>query len=137
MTDIKKTDQIEEKLKKILKETFQTKKITLKSKMEETFICKNEKGNYIGFINLSLKYDHILGTTSYPTAYVEGIFVKEQYRKNKVARKLMVAGEDWAKSKGCKEMGSDTELSNKSSQAFHKKLGFKEKNILVHFIKKI
>ena len=105
--------------------------------MEETFICKNEKGNYIGFINLSLKYDHILGTTSYPTAYVEGIFVKEQYRKNKVARKLMVAGEDWAKSKGCKEMGSDTELSNKSSQAFHKKLGFKEKNILVHFIKKI
>ena len=35
MTDIKKTDQIEEKLKKILKETFQTKKITLKSKMEE------------------------------------------------------------------------------------------------------
>jgi len=35
MTDIKKTDQIEEKLKKILKETFQTKKISLKSKMEE------------------------------------------------------------------------------------------------------
>ena len=111
--------------------------VILKSKIEETFLCKDEEGNYIGFINLSLRYEHVPGAKSSPVGYVEGIFVREQYRKMGIAKKLIDAGEEWAKSKGCKEMGSDTELHNKTSQAFHKKLGFKEDDILVHFIKKI
>ncbi|MBD3318657.1 GNAT family N-acetyltransferase [Candidatus Woesearchaeota archaeon] len=109
----------------------------LKSKKEETFLCKDEDGSYIGFINVSLRFEYIPGATSSPVGYVEGIFIKEQYRKKGIAKKLIDAGEEWVKSKGCKEMGSDTELHNKTSQAFHKKLGFKEDDILVHFIKKI
>ena len=108
-----------------------------KSKREETFLCKDEEGNYVGFINLSLRYECISGASSSPVGYVEGIFVKEQYRKQGIAKKLIDAGEKWAKSNGCKEIGSDAELQNKTSRAFHKKLGFKESDILVHFIKKI
>lgn len=109
----------------------------LKSKKEETFLCKDKDGSYIGFINLSLRFEYIPGATSSPVGYVEGIFVKEQYRKKGIAKKLIDAGEEWAKKQGCKEIGSDTELHNKTSQVFHKKLGFKEDDILVHFIKKI
>jgi aminoglycoside 6'-N-acetyltransferase I len=109
----------------------------LKSKKEETFLCRDEDGSYIGFVNLSLRYEYIPGATSSPVGYVEGIFVKQEYRKMGVAKKLIDAGEEWAKNQSCKEMGSDTELHNKLSQAFHKKLGFKEDDILVHFIKKI
>lgn len=109
----------------------------LKSKREETFLCKDDEEKYVGFINLSLRYEHVLRAISSPVGYVEGIFVKEEYRKKGIAKKLIDAGEEWAKSKGCKEMGSDTELHNKASQVFHKKLGFKEDDIIVHFIKKI
>lgn len=117
-----------------LKKEFQD---ILKSKIEETFICKEDKCNYAGFINISLRYEYVPGAKSSPVGYVEGIFVKEQYRKKGIAKKLIDAGEEWAKSKHCKEMGSDVELHNKLSQVFHKKLGFKEDDILVHFIKKI
>lgn len=109
----------------------------LKSKREETFLCKDDKGNYAGFINVSLRHEHVQGATSSPVGYIEGIFVKDQYRKKGIAKKLIDAGEKWAKNKGCKEIGSDTELHNKTSQAFHKKLGFKEDGTLIHFIKKI
>ncbi len=109
----------------------------LKSKREETFLCKDEKGNYAGFINVSLRHEYVPGATLSPVGYVEGIFVKKQYRKKGIAKKLIDAGEKWAKSKGCKEIGSDSKLHNKASQAFHKRLGFKKDDILVHFIKKI
>jgi len=109
----------------------------LKSKYEVTFICKDAEDNYVGFINLSLKHEYVPGATSSPVGYIEGIFIKEQYRKKGVARKLIDVGEEWAKSNGCNEIGSDTELHNKSSKVFHKKVGFKDEDILVHFIKKI
>jgi aminoglycoside 6'-N-acetyltransferase I len=108
-----------------------------KSKREETFLCIDKEGKYVGFINISLRYEFVPGATSSPVGYVEGIFVKKEYRKNGIAKKLIDTGEEWAKSKGCKEIGSDTELHNKPSQEFHKKLGFIENEILVHFIKKI
>ncbi|MBI5393384.1 GNAT family N-acetyltransferase [Candidatus Woesearchaeota archaeon] len=109
----------------------------LKSKREETFLCKDDEGKYIGFINLSLRYEHVPGATSSTVGYVEGIFIKEEYRKKGIAKKLIDTGERWAKSKGCKEIGSDAELHNKASQAFHKRLGFKENEIILHFIKKV
>jgi len=117
-----------------LKKEFE---IILKSKSEEILLSKNKEGNLLGFINLSLRYEHVSGATSSPTGYVEGIFVKRRYRKKGIAKKLIEAGEKWVKSKGCKEIGSDTWLHNKASQEFHKKLGFKENNVLAHFIKKI
>lgn len=117
-----------------LKKEFE---IVFKSTREETFLGKDDEGNYAGFINVSLRYEYVPGAKSFPAGYVEGIFVKKQYRKKGFAKKLLESGEKWARTKGCKEMGSDTELHNKASQKFHKKLGFKESDILVHFIKKI
>lgn len=94
-------------------------------------------GRYIGFIHMSLRTDYVEGSQSSPVGYIEAIYVEETFRKQGVSRRLVEAGERWAASLGCSEIGSDTELSNVASQQFHQKLGFAEANRIVSFIKPI
>lgn len=108
----------------------------LSSHNEIGFICKKDDET-LGFITMSLKFEHVHEATSTPVGYLEGIFVKEKYRKLGIAKKMYEAGEKWAKSKGCSQMGSDTWDWNKDSVLFHGKLGFKVAHPIVHFIKDI
>lgn len=107
-----------------------------KSKSQETFICKN-KQNYVGFVTVALRKANVPKAKSYPVGYIEGIFVKKEYRKTGIAKKLISVAEKWLKSKGCKQVASDCELDNKVSQKFHTKLGFREVQIAIHYIKNI
>jgi len=77
------------------------------------------------------------GTETSPVGYLEGIFVREGYRKQGLARKLLLACEAWAAEQGCTEFASDCELTNTVSQEFHQKLGFEEANRVVCFVKKL
>jgi aminoglycoside 6'-N-acetyltransferase I len=94
-------------------------------------------GGAIGFVHMSLRFDYVEGSASSPVGYVEGVYVEEPYRHGGVARKLIEAGEGWAKSRGCRELASDAELDNVHSQKFHLKIGFREANRIVAFIKDI
>jgi len=49
----------------------------------------------------------------------------------------MIAAENWAISRGCNELGSGTELSNRLSIEVHGRLGFQEVERLVRFLKRI
>lgn len=116
----------------------------LRSEFEELLTSEKDKvclaamdDRYIGFLHMSLRFDYVEGSSSSPVGYVEGIYVDENYRNQGVSRKLVEAGEVWAKSKGCKELGSDTGWDNQVSQAFHQKIGFKEAGRIVAFIKEI
>lgn len=51
------------------------------SPKEAGFLVKNEDGTAIAFMNLSLRYDYVPGATQSPVAYLEGIYVREPYRK--------------------------------------------------------
>lgn len=93
------------------------------------------EGNYVGFIHLSIRSDYVEGSNSSPVGYVEGIYVDEEYRNKGISRKLVEAGEYWLKSLGCSQIASDTELENIGSQEFHKRIGFREANRIVSFIK--
>ena len=95
------------------------------------------KQHLIGFAMFSIREDYVEGASSSPTGYLEGIYVKPEYRKYGVARTLYEDGEKWVLSQGCEEIGSDTWTWNKGSQKFHAALGFREEEILVHFIKRI
>lgn len=117
-----------------LKKIFRSE---LKSDKNKHFLMQNKDGEYMGFINLSLRSDYVQGASTSPVGYVEGIYVKPRYRKQGVAKELVKQAEKWAKKQGCKELGSDTELSNTDSQKFHKKLGFKKADVIVHYIRKI
>ncbi len=109
----------------------------VKSPKQVSFICHSDKRKAVGFANFSIRTDYVEGASSSPVGYLEGIFVQEKFRKKGVARMLLQEGEKWALKKGCVEMGSDTGLSNRRSQKFHKALGFRESAKLVAFIKKI
>lgn len=94
-------------------------------------------GAYAGFIEVSLRKDYVEGSDSSPVGYVEGIYVKPEYRGKGIARLLMKQAEEWAAEKGCTQMGSDAELHNTASQDFHNRIGFTEANRVVCYIKDI
>jgi len=104
-------------------------------KENQTAFLVNEKGEYIAFAYLSLRNDFVEGATSYPIAYLEGIYVKESYRKTGIASQLIQRAEQWAKENGSSQFASDVEINNKQSIRFHKKSGFLEENRIVCFIK--
>ncbi|MCG7376355.1 GNAT family N-acetyltransferase [Paenibacillus sp. ACRSA] len=106
----------------------------LQSEKDRLYLAKSQQ-RYVGFIHLSIRTDYVEGSNSSPVGYVEGIFVEQEYRNQGISRRLVEAGEKWAKSAGCTQIASDTELTNHASQAFHAKIGFTEVNRSVAFIK--
>jgi aminoglycoside 6'-N-acetyltransferase I len=77
------------------------------------------------------------GCETSPVGYIEGWFVHEKFRGSGVAGVLTGAAENWAREKGCTEMGSDTWLDNETSIRAHLKLGYVEVERLVHFVKQL
>ncbi|MCM1284271.1 MAG: GNAT family N-acetyltransferase [Muribaculaceae bacterium] len=91
----------------------------------------------VGFAQCGLRHDYVEGTKDSPVGYLEGIFMREEYRKKGCARELLAQCESWAKQKGCAEFASDCELDNDGSFAFHMHMGFAEANRIICFVKQI
>lgn len=90
----------------------------------------------VGMIEASLReYGESCETS--PVGYIESWFVYTQFRGKGVAGVLAGAAENWARSKGCTEMASDTWLGNEMSIRAHLKLGYSEVERLVHFVKRL
>lgn len=86
-------------------------------------VCEQEQGHLVGFAEVSLR-EWAEGCLSAPVGYLEGWFIEENNRRSGLGRKLLAESEDWARSRGCKEMASDTDLGNLESEKAHLKLGF-------------
>lgn len=95
------------------------------------------KNTPAGFAQCGLRHDYVEGTESAPVGYLEGIFVKAEYRSKGIARKLINECEAWAKDMGCSEFASDCELTNIESLKFHLQVGFQEANRIICFKKKL
>lgn len=91
----------------------------------------------VGFAQCGLRTDYVEGTESSPVGYLEGIFVKADYRGNGYAKELLCHCETWAKQMGCAEFASDCELDNIGSLKFHMAMGFVEANRIICFKKRI
>ena len=91
----------------------------------------------IGFAHCQLRQDYVEGTDTTPVGYLEGLYVKESYRKQGYAKLLIAHAEQWARNKGCQEFASDCELDNEESLAMHLRLGFTEANRIICFTKKL
>ena len=109
----------------------------LQSPRQAGFLVRGEEGSAIGFINLSLRYEYVPDASQSPVAFVEGIYVKAAYRQQGVGAALMQYAEQWARAQGCIELASDALLENTASHAFHTKVGFREVERVVFFIKPI
>jgi aminoglycoside 6'-N-acetyltransferase I len=87
------------------------------------FVCQDPHGELLGFAEVSLR-GWAEGCESSPVGYLEGWYVAEHARRQGIGGRLVVAAEDWARSRGCIEMASDTELTNRVSEAAHLRLGY-------------
>lgn len=112
-------------------------KTYISSEEKCALLAFHENGSALGFCECTLRHDYVEGSIGSPTAYLEGIFVAEAFRRQGIAKSLIDTAEKWAKQHGCSEMGSDTEISNQKSIDMHNGLGFTEKSRIVHFIKLI
>lgn len=104
---------------------------------ESQFFIKYHNGEPVGFAQCQLRHDYVEGTQTTPVGYLEGIFIKKEYRKKGYARELLAACEAWAKTNGCLEFASDCELDNNSSYHFHKAMNFSEANRIICFTKEL
>ena len=95
------------------------------------------EGKSIGFAQAQLRVDYVEGTRSSPVGYLEGIFVKEEFRRKGYAAKLVRECENWARERGCSEFASDCPVENQISYMFHLHMGFLEANRIICFTKKL
>ena len=108
-----------------------------RSPIETAFLLRSDDKQAIGFINLSLRYDYVPGATKRPVAYVEGVYVRADFRKQGFGKALIQQAEAWARHQGCLELTSDVTKDNLPSQEFHKQVGFEEASRVVSFIKSV
>ena len=103
---------------------------------QEVFIASRADGKLVAFIEASLR-EYAEGCETSPVGYIEAWYVDENIRGQKLGREIMSTAENWARENGCTEMASDTWLDNEGSINAHKKMGYREVERLVHFLKKL
>jgi len=106
----------------------------LEDDSEDVFFAERPEGGLCGFLEVAIR-SRADGCDPGPVGYLEGWYVDPDVRRQGVGRALVVAGEAWARSRGCQQMASDAELWNTVSHAAHGALGYHETARLVHFNK--
>jgi aminoglycoside 6'-N-acetyltransferase I len=98
----------------------------LKTDFEKIATGKNEvvftaylEDKMIAFAHCNIRKEYVEGTNSSPVAYLEAIYVEEDYRRAGVATYLINCCENWAREKGCTEVASDCDINNTLSRAMH------------------
>lgn len=98
------------------------------------FVLERPEGGLGGFLEAGTR-KYADGCDTAPVGYIEGWFVDKDLRRQGFGHLLVMAAEDWARSHGLKEMGSDTWLDNEGSIHAHLAMGYKEVERLIHFAK--
>ena len=98
------------------------------------FVLERSDGKLGGFLEASIR-PWAEGCTTPNVGYIEGWYIDPDLRGHGFGRRLVQAAEDWAREKGCKEMGSDAFLDNHESRLAHQALGYEERTVNVHFRK--
>ena len=101
------------------------------------FLAVSPERRAIGFAEVSLRSDYVNGCKSSPVAFLEGIYVTPEFRRQGVARQLCEAAERWGLSKGCTELASDSLIDNRLGHEMHRGLGFEETERVVYFKKSL
>lgn len=102
-----------------------------------TFLAVLPDGRAVGFVEASLRYDYVNGCDTSPVAFLEGVYVRPEHRRQGIARRLVEAAEVWGRSKGCVEIASDALVDNTDSHDMHRHLGFEETERVVYFKKRL
>ena len=106
----------------------------LASDADEVFVAERPEGGLCGFLEAAIR-PWAIGCELRPVGYIEGWYVDADLRRRGVGRALVEAAEAWASSRGCRQMASDAEVANVTSQHAHGALGYETTARLVLFKK--
>jgi len=96
-------------------------------------LAVDASGMAVGFVEASERVDFVNGTSSSPVAFLEGLYVDPNSRRQGIARAMVVAVDRWAARQGCTELASDSPVENVVAHATHRALGFEETERVVYF----
>lgn len=104
------------------------------SETQLVLVAENSGGNLIAFLEASIR-PFVEDCETDAVGYLEGWFVETEFRQAGIGKRLVASAENWARSKGCTEMASDSEIGNDLSLKAHQSLGYEETSRLVHLRK--
>ncbi len=104
------------------------------SETQLVLVAETSGGNLVGFLEASIR-PFVEDCHSENVGYLEGWWIEPEYRRNGIGRNLVKMAENWARSKSCAEMASDSEIGNDLSLKAHLNLGYEETSRLVHLRK--
>jgi aminoglycoside 6'-N-acetyltransferase I len=91
-------------------------------------------GGTVGFAEIAIR-SYANGCETHPVAFLEGIWVKPEFRRRGIGRQLLAHAEVFLAARGFRELGSDSEINNHASHAAHRSWGFSETESVVYFRK--
>ena len=98
------------------------------------FIAEAVDGGAVGFAEVAIR-KYANGCDSRPVPFLEGIWVKPEFRRLGVGTQLLGHVGALLVQCGFSELGSDSELANAAAHASHKGWGFAETERVVYFRK--
>lgn len=104
------------------------------SETQLVLVAETSGGNLVGFLEASIR-PFVEDCHSENVGYLEGWWIEPEFRRNGIGKSLVKMAENWARSKGCAEMASDSEIGNDLSLTAHLNLGYEETSRLVHLRK--
>jgi len=109
---------------------------TLKSQPFVCLLALDDNERPVGFIELTVRSSAEDCMTS-PVGYIEAWYVDADSQRQGAGKALMYAGFEWARSKGCREVGSDARVENQASTAAHSAMGFVDAGVIRCFRRSI
>jgi len=103
----------------------------------QAFFLALDSDKPVGCSHGSLRREYVNGTNEDLKGYLEAIYVLPEYRNRRIAAELVKVTEHWAMMNGCQEMASDCLLENIDSYNFHLKIGYKETERCIFFLKEL
>jgi aminoglycoside 6'-N-acetyltransferase I len=97
------------------------------------FVAHDDSGVPMGFCEVAIRQDYVNGCEHRPALFLEGIYVRPEYRGQGVARALVEAAAAFGLANGCREFASDVLIDDDDSLAAHARLGFTETERVVYF----
>jgi len=104
----------------------------IKHGMCSCFCIKNDNAETIGLVELSER-NIADGCLSSPVAYLEGLYLKPEYRSKGLGREVILQVMSLCRESGFSELATDTNFDNFRARAFYKALGFEELEHCVGF----
>ncbi len=104
---------------------------------EVVALAVDENDHAFGFAEVSIRREHVTGSRGEAVPYLEGWYVHENRRNQGIGRALIDFVCTWAKNSGYIEIASDAEMMNTSSQRAHERLGFREVERTISYLRNL